>query len=56
MGNGVWLYEVKRLRFGRGFDSRHLHHYGDVRLRRDEEATWTAGEATDLIGANLNCQ
>jgi len=26
VGNGTWLYEAKRMRFGRGFDSRQLHH------------------------------
>lgn len=60
VGNGLWLYEAERMRCGRGFDSRQLHHLCIRRgaqlkglhwFRRGEQSMWTAREATDVIGA-----
>jgi hypothetical protein len=50
-GMKLSLYDAEGRLSGRGFDSRHLHHYGDARFRRDEIPRLTAGQATALSRA-----
>lgn len=49
VGNGG--YEERRSAFGRGFDSRQVHHTGLTGFDGRSETGPTAREATDVIGA-----